>query len=342
MAKVDTRTLSFNELQVLRQRGVGLVLGGMTQAAAARETGVTAATMCSWMKRHNRRGEEGLVDRKRGKKRILLTKRQSERLRALIIGRHPGQLRLDFALWTVDAVIALTADRFGVSMSKRTTHRLLHEWGFTPKRSTRRAWQQDSQAVEQWIAREYPALASRAKREKALIFWGDEAGVRNDERTIPGWAPKGERAIALVNGARYSCNVISAIDNEGRLCFQVFKGGFRASSFIVFMKQLLRHSRNRKVHLIVDRHPAHIAKVVQAWLAERREKIEVHFIPAYSPELNPDEYLNNDLKAQTVRRRSPDNHDAMVSMVRSHLRRRQRQPQVVANFFQAPLVRYAS
>jgi transposase len=156
MAKVDTRTLSFKDLQELRQRGVALVRGGMSQATAAREIGVTPTTMCSWMKRYRQRGADGIVDRRRGKKRILLTAKQSERLRRWIIGGHPGQLRLDFALWTVDAVIALAKDRFGVVMSKRTTHRLLHEWGFTPKRSTRRAWQQDSAAVAKWIAEEYP------------------------------------------------------------------------------------------------------------------------------------------------------------------------------------------
>jgi len=294
------------------------------------------------MKWYRSKGENGIIDRPRGKKRILLKAWQSGRLRKLIMGNQPGQLRLDFALWTVDAVIALTEHRYGVTLSKRTTHRLLHEWGFTPKRSTRRAWQQDSQAVADWVATEYPRLSARAKREKALIFWGDETGVRNDERTILGWSPKGQRAIADINGARYSCNVISAIDNEGRLLFQVFKGGFRAASFIRFLKQLLKHARGRKVHFIVDRHPAHIAKLVKKWIEDRADVLELHFIPAYSPELNPDEYLNHDLKAQTVRRRLPASQVEMIALVRSHLRRRQRQPKIVSNFILAPAVRYAS
>jgi transposase len=177
MAKVDTRTLSPAELEAVRRRGVALVESGMSLAAAAREVGVRAATMTSWMQRHRAGGSSGLVDHRRGRPRVALTVREEARLRRLIEGKTPGQLRMDFALWTTDAVLRLISDRCRKTVSKRTVHRLLGSWGFTPKKGTRRAWQQDAVAVARWVQTDYPEIAKRAKQEQARIFWGDETGL---------------------------------------------------------------------------------------------------------------------------------------------------------------------
>lgn len=342
MAKVDTRTLSPADLEIVRRRAIALVDGGMSQASAAREVGVREATMSRWMKRFHASGEEGLVDRKRGKPRELLTLRQEAHLRKKIEGKTPGQLRLDFALWTTDAVMTLIRVCYGKTVSKRTVHRLLFTWGFTPKKGTRRAWQQDNAAVAHWVATEYPAIATRAKREKGRIFWADETGLRSDEGTSVGWSPVGKPAIMAANGRRWFCNVISAIDNEGGLAFQVFRGGFKIPVFIGFLKRLIQHGKGRKIFLILDQHPVHRAALVRKWVNERPKEIEIFFMPGYSPELNPDEYLNNDLKGQTVRKKPPKDGEHLVTMVRGHLRRRQKQPAIVRNFFQAPFVQYAA
>jgi transposase len=213
MAKVDTRTLNPEELEGVRRRAVELVAGGMTKAAAARVVGVRAATMTAWMQRYEIGGSDGLVDRTRGRRREALTEKEELKLRRLIEGKPPGQLRMDFALWTTEAILWLIGERFGKTVSKRTVHRLLFAWGFTPKKGTRRAWQQDSAAVKHWVETEYPAIERRAKREKARIFWADETGLRSDEGTTVGWSEKGTPAIMTANGRRWFCNVISAIDN---------------------------------------------------------------------------------------------------------------------------------
>lgn len=342
MAKVDTRTLNPEELEGVRRRAVELVAGGMTKAAAARVVGVRAATMTAWMQRYEIGGSDGLVDRTRGRRREALTEKEELKLRRLIEGKTPGQLRMDFALWTTEAILWLIGERFEKTVSKRTVHRLLFAWGFTPKKGTRRAWQQDSFAVKHWVETEYPSIERRAKREKARIFWADETGLRSDEGTTVGWSEKGTPAIMTANGRRWFCNVISAIDNQGGLAFQVFKGGFKAGVFIGFLRRLIQHGKGRKVFLILDQHPVHKAKTVRSWVDSHSQQIEVFFLPGYSPELNPDEYLNNDLKSQTVRKRPPKDGDHLVKMVRGHLRKRQRQPKIIANFFQAPFVQYAA
>ncbi len=93
--------------------------------------------------------------------------------------------------------------------------------------------------------------------------------------------------------------------------------------------------------LIVDSHPAHRATTVTRWIDATQGRIELFFMPGYSPELNPDEMLNQDTK-QAMRRRRPRDQSQMIANTRSHLRRRQQQPQVVRNFFLEEHVRYAA
>jgi transposase len=342
MANVDTRTLSRADLDALRIRGVTLWRGGQSQVAVARYLGVRPATVHAWITAYRQGGEGGLATKTRGRKREVLTPRQIEVLRRKIEGKTPGQLRLDFALWTTDAVLELIRSRYGIIVSKRTVHRLMYEWGFTPKKATKRAWQQDFAQVKAWIAEEYPRIAARAKRCKGRIFWADETGIRSDDTTTVGWSPKGTPAIMAANGRRHSCNVISAIDNQGGLAFEVFKGRFNAAKFIGFLKHLVAHAKGKKVFLIVDQHPAHKAKMVKQWLDLHHQTIEMYFLPGYSPELNPDEYLNHDLKAQTVRKHPPRDEVHLLALVRGHLRSRQKTPATVARFFQAPHVKYAA
>jgi transposase len=228
-----------------------------------------------------------------------------------------------------------------MTMKSRESYDILNV-GNTPKKGTRRAWQQDHLEVTKWIHKDYPAIAARAKREKGRIFWGDETGVRSDEGTTVGWSPVGEPVPMAANGRRHQCNVISAIDNIGGLAFQVFRGSFTVPVFLGFLKRLISHGKGRKIFLILDQHPVHKAKAVRHWLDDRKNEIEIFFMPGYSPELNPDEYLNNDLKCQTVRKIPPKDNEHLLSLVRGHLRKRQRQPEIVARFFEPPFVKYAA
>jgi transposase len=341
MAKMDTRKLSQQEQDELRINAIAAWQGGVSQAEVSRRFDVREATVSSWVKEFKISGSKGLISQRRGRRETTLSESDKKRLYKKIVGNTPGQLRLGFALWTTDAVLSLIKVTLKKTVSKSTVHRLLYSWGFTPKKAQRRAWQQDFGKVDEWLNADYPNIAHRAKREKARIFWGDETGLRSDDTTSLGWSPKGERAIMTVNGRRYYCNVISAIDNEGGLAFHVFKDKFNSDKFIYFMERLIEYAKNQKVFLVVDGHPTHKSKAVKAWVKSRSDQIELFILPPYSPELNPDEYLNHDLKASTVRRNPPFNEEHLFSIVRGHLHKRQRQPEIVARFFNAPAVIYA-
>jgi transposase len=262
-----------------------------------------------------------------------------------IRGGCPDQLLLPFALWSRSAVMALIHQRTGRSVSLSTAGRYLRRWGFTPQKPIRRAYERDPAAVAAWLKKRYPAIRQRAKEENALILWGDEMGLRSGDPVGRCYPPRGRTPVVDATGKRFGCNMISAISNHGTLWFMVFKARLNAKLFIEFLARLLRVGEGRKLFLIVDSHPAHKAAKVTRWLeakpTERPGRLELFFLPGYSPELNPDECLNQDTK-QAMRKTRPRDQRQMMSSVRSHLQRRQKQPAIVRRFFHETHVRYAA
>jgi transposase len=152
----------------------------------------------------------------------------------------------------------------------------------------------------------------------------------------------GKTRVIKGTGKRFRVNLISAVSNAGMLRFRLFTGSFTGAVFIDFLRRLLRDCGGRKVHLIVDGHPVHRAKAVSAWVGRHGERIELHFLPGYSPEPNPVELLNHDVKANAAGRRRPRSAAEFRDELHGYLRRRQRQPAVLVRFFDHPTTRYAA
>jgi transposase len=270
-----------------------------------------------------------------------LSAKQAEYIRKLVEGKMPDQLKLAFYLWTREAVRQLIVRECAVKLSLSSVGNYLKSWGMSAQKPVRRAYERDEAQIATWLESEYPKIAQAAKAERATIYWGDESGLRSDDVRGRSFAPRGRTPVAHATGKRFGCNMISALSNRGALAFQVFAGRFVGATFIEFLQRLLKHAGARKVFLIVDGHPVHRAKAVKRWVKENESRIRLFFLPGYAPELNPDELLNHDVK-QAVGKTRPRDREAMKAAVRAWLHRRQRQPQVIRNFFQAEHVRYAA
>ena len=343
MKKQDARSFSTETQEVIRRRTVRAVRDGMQQTAAARHFGVARGTVARWMKMVRTKGIRSLAGHKKGRPRgaSRLTGWQVALVVRAIKNRTPDQLKLPFALWTREAVQAFIARKFNVRVSLVTMGRWLKRWGFTPQKPVRRAWEQDPQAVEQWLQVEYPRIRQQAKEEGAEIHWGDEMGVRSDHQTGASYGVKGHTPVIPGTGQRYSCHMISTVTNRGTLRFMVFHKKFTTQVLITFLDRLLKNAK-RKLYLIVDRHPVHKAQKVKRWFDNHCEQIQLFFLPAYSPELNPDEMLNNDVKSNAVGRRRPTNRYELLANVRGYLRSTQKQPTIVKNYFHSRSVQYAA
>jgi transposase len=326
----------------LRQRGVRAVVAGKTQVEVACLLGVTQQAVYLWMCRYRRDGAAALRARQRGRPAGgRLAPHQAATIVRLITDRCPDQLKLPFSLWTREAVRDLIARRFRIRLSVWTVGRSLRRWGFSPQKPVRRAYEQNPAAVRRWLTKEYPAIRGWATREGATIFWGDETGMRSDHQAGRSWGRRGRTPVIPGTGKRFRCNMISAITNRGKLAFMVFDGRFTAAVFVGFLRRLVRHAR-RKVFCIVDAHPVHVAAYVERWVTRHRRQIRLFFLPGYSPELNPDELLNQDVKTNAVGRKRPRDREELTGNVRRFLWSNQRRPQKVRSYFRHPNVRYAA
>jgi transposase len=308
MADGDTRSLPAAAQAALRSRAVRAVLDGMTQAEAARVFGVHHNAVNRWIKRYREGGWSGLAEQRRGRRpgeQAALSQSQQQEVIALVRDSTPDQLGLAGLLWTRDAVAELITRRYGRGLARTTVGGYLRGWGCSPQQPQRRALEQHPAAVRRWLAETYPAIRARAKREGGVVVWLDEMGVRSDAAAGRSWAPVGQTPVIKGTGKRFRVNMISAVSNAGMLRFRLFTGSFTGAVFIEFLRRLLRDCAGRKVHLIVDGHPVHRAKLVSTWVGRHGDRIELHVLPGESPELNPVELFHHDVKANAAGRRRP-------------------------------------
>jgi transposase len=338
----DTRFLAPAAQEELRFRVVQAIRGGMKKSLAARTFGVSRTSIDRWLGIVGFGNINSLKSKPRGRpKGSRLAPHQAATAVRLISDRCPDQLKLPFALWTREAVQSLLAQRFGLQVSVWTVGRYLARWNFTPQKPLRRAYERDPVAVQHWLDTEYPAIERQAQAENAEIHWVDQMGLRADHQTGTSYGRRGQTPVITGTGQRFRCNTMSSITNRGELSFMVFPQNFNAAVFIEFAARLLRQ-RKRKILMIGDRHTVHRSAGVKRWLARHTRQIELFFLPSYSPDLNPDEFLNQDVKSNALGRQRPATRAQMIQGVRSYLRSTQRQPDIVKRYFHAQSVRYAA
>lgn len=344
MKKIDARKLPTEAQQQIRNQAIRLKKAGRTYKEIAEITGVQPTTVCQWYKAYERDGTKAVKIKKRGRPqgscRTLSTDQEKE-LQKTIRDKCPDQLKFPFALWTRRAVKQLVKYLWGIDMPIRTVGEYLKRWGFTPQKPLRRAYKQNPKAVKAWLNEDYPTIAKRAKMEGAEIHWGDETGLCNDSYHGRSYAPRGETPAVRLHPKCKRVNLISSVTNQGKVRFMVYDGKMNSTTMIKFMKRLITDS-NRKIFLVLDNLKVHHAYVVRDWLEEHRKQIEVFFLPSYSPELNPDEYLNCDLKAGVHSGVPSRTEIQLKKKTISHLKMLQKMPTRVAKYFKHSKIAYAA
>lgn len=344
MEKIDARKHSPETQYEIRKQVVRLRKQGIPNKVLAQGVGISIGCASkiwqSYKKEGSRAIKLGRRGRRMGEKRTLTTEQEAQVKQALI-DKTPDQLKLPFALWTRDAVKLLIRQRFSLEMPIRTVGEYLKRWGFTPQKPVKRAYEQSSEAVKNWLKTDYPFIASRAKEEKAEIHWGDETGIQTGANRVRGFALKGEKPIVNVVAKKSHVSMISAITNQGKVRFMMYQHAMNSELLIKFMTRLTKDA-GRKVFLILDNLRVHHGKNVKQWLDEHKEQIEVFYLPSYSPELNPDEYLNSNLKTKVHSGPPIRNRKDLEMKTRSFMRTLVKRPVHVCSYFKHPKVSYAA
>jgi transposase len=344
MKIIDARTLSQQTQFELRKQVVRLKEKGENNANISEIVGLSQSHISTIWQKFLRGGldaiKPGVRGRRFGEQRELTADQETD-IQKLLVDKTPDQLKLAFALWTRDAVRLAIKDLYGQDLPLRTITDYLKRWGFTPQKPVKRAYEQNPKAVAQWQETVYPKIQARAKQQKAEIHWGDETGIQNNDYRARGFAPKGKAPVVRLNATKSRVNMISSVTNHGKVRFMLYRQTMTAQVLIKFMSRLTKDA-GRKVFLILDNLKVHHSHLVKDWLEDNKEKIEVFYLPSYSPELNPDEYLNGDLK-QNIRSGLPARSEKeLTKKTRSFMRKLQNRPEHVRNYFKHPKIAYAA
>ena len=344
METIDMRKLSREARHERRVLVIRLRKAGHTYDEIAALTGLSRTGVFDICKRHAASGAlalRGAVGgRKLGELR-LLNAQQEALVQKLIADKTPDQLKMVYALWSRAAVAELIEQRFGIKLQVRTMGLYLARWGFTPQKPMRKAYEQSPAAVRKWRDEDYPAIAARAKLEGAEIQWGDESGMRSDDVRGRSYAPKGETPVVRVPNKRHGLSIISTVTNKGQMRWRIFDGAMNSDILIDFFKRLIK-GQTKKIFLILDNLRVHHSKPVKGWLVKHTDEIEVFYLPSYSPQLNPDEMANADLKQAVTKLAPARTKLQLVKATARHLRSVQRQPERIKKYFEHGPVRYAA
>jgi transposase len=337
--KLDGRTLTHETLEQIRLMAVRRVNAGEKPSVVMASYGLCRTDIYRWLRAAKKGGEAALRARKAPGRKPKLTAKQKQQVRRWICGKDPRQYAFDFGLWTREIVAELIARKFGKRLSLSSVGRLLAELEITPQKPLRRAYERDPKAIERWKREEYPRLKERARRRGADIFFLDEAGVRSDAPPGRTWGERGHTPVLRTSGQRQSANAISAVNARGAFWYAVYDGRLNSTRFISFLKDFLR-GRRRPVFLVVDGLPAHRAACVARFVQALRGRLELHFLPGYAPELNPDEFVWNYVREQGVSKTPLRQNESLRVRLDADLRAIKNNPRLVRSFFHAESVAY--
>ena len=315
---------------------------GEAPSAVIASYGFCRTTIYKWLRKVTRGGRGDPLRSTKGTGRpAKLTAKQRRQVFRWINGKDPRQHGFDFGLWTRRIVAQLIADRFGIELSLASVGKLLADLNLTPQKPLKRAYERDPAAIEAWQRTIYPRLAARAKRQGAEIYFWDESGFRADAIQGKTWGVKGQTPVVAVPGTRQSISAASAVNASGAFWFVTYKGGMTAELFVELLKHIMR-GRRKPLFLVLDSLPAHKAKMVREYVETTKGKLELHFLPGYAPELNPDELAWNYVKRTGTAKRPLSSGESLHDRVDADLQAVRDNPALVRSFFKAPSVAYLS
>jgi transposase len=349
MNKIDGRTIGDRALEERRATIIRMKQNGFTIKQIQTATGCSRQSVYKlWGKLYaNKKAVEPgdiIKVKRRGIKpgeRRSLTTGQENTVRRILVEKYPDQLKFDFALWTREGVQKLIKINFDIEMPLSTVGTYLRRWNFTPQKPVAYAYERDGLKVAEWLENTYPAIKKRAKRAKADIYWGDETTVKARDVRGRGYAPKGKTPVVNRTEKHENVGMISAITNRGKVSWKLYDGSINSGRVLEFVKQLIKY-RRRKIFLILDNAKTHHSRMLREWLKDKEDRIEIFYLPPYSPDLNPDEHINSDVKYGVGSKKPKRKKAELRSCTNDHMLMLNNSPDRIMSYFRDPAIKYAA
>ena len=346
MEKIDARKLTPRELSEKRKIAIKLREKGIPNKEVAQIVGISAQTISTYYTQYKKDGKEIFKVKSAGRPKNVgktLSDQQEQQIIRQLIDKNPQQLQFKFALWTREAVKHLIKHELDIDMPISTVGHYLKKWEFTSKKPIKRAYERKDANTQKWLKEEYPKIKKQAKAENADIWWGDETACVSMPSNLKGYAKKGSKIKPILThpAQKFKINMVSAITNTGKTMFSLYDDSINVDRFIDFLQKVI-DSSNKKVFMIVDNLRVHHAKLVTAWIEEHKDQIAIFYLPPYSPEFNPDEYLNQDYKRNANKNNIPFTKVQLRKNTEKYMNEIVKNQEKVANFFKHPSISYAA
>lgn len=333
MPKLDTRNQKrkeFVEAIVLRKEPVAL---------AARIYNIPLRTAFNWLARYRGGGWQALNEKSRQGRPKKISGEDMRWLYDAITQGNPLNYQFEFCLWSLPVIRSFLKRERQVTLSKSSISRLLNHLGLSPQRPIHKSYKQNPEQVKSYLEEQFPTAVSEAKRHKAQLYFVDEAAVRSDSHRGTTWGKRGETPVVKDSGGgRFGFKLISAVSPRGEMRFQFIKKRMNSDLFIQFL-QKLRNDADRPILVVADNARYHHSKKIQAFLSDHQGSIMMVFLPAYSPEMNPDEQVWNHAKLQ-LGKLAIKSESEMKKHLLSIMRSIQKRKTLIKSFFRMPDTKY--
>jgi len=338
----DGRSLDRKAMEEIRIRAVHAVRDDGKSPEDVIETyGMNRRDIYRWLKAFDAGGDEALKAKKAPGKKPKLSENQRRRIAHIMRKKTPLNMGYPTKLWTRSIVKEIIFKQFGLTLSIRAVGDLLASIGLSFQKPLQRAYQRDPKAIEHWKTVEFPSIKAQAKKENAAIYFADESTVRACDKYGNTWGTRGQRPEVPHNSAHLSVSAISAVGAHGKFRFMTVQGTVNGAVFKKFLMRLM-HDAKESIYLVVDNCRIHKSKVVKEYVARLQGRLKMFFLPAYAPELNPDELIWSGMKS-TLGKLPPAKSKLQLSTrASSYLQSIQHLPSKILAVFESPDTSYAA
>ena len=322
------------ELERRRRQAVQAVKDGESQTTVARVLGVSRSTVFRWLK--SDKSTDGLAAKPHPGPACRLSAEQHRELAALLLQGAKAH-GWSTNLWTTARVAVLIERHFGTRYHHDHVGRMLHErLNWTPQKPQRRARERDEAAIEYWRKVRFPALAEATRQRDAHLVFLDESGYMLTPTVRRTWAPCGQTPILDSWDRRdrlsaISCLTVSPKASRLNLYFQLLSHNVHGEDVVAFLREL-KASLGGPLTVLWDRSTVHRkSRVVREFLA-RHPEIVTEDLPAYAPELNPDELVWSWSKYGRLANLAANDTDHLAETVIDELVYLKEHPELLASF----------
>lgn len=322
--------MKYSTLQI-REKAIQAHTNNQTITSISKAYNVHRSTIHRWIgKKSNEKSLERRKNPGSGRP-AKLSSSQIKRLIKLIL-KPASAYGFETDFWTIRRIISIAKKHLAIKISKTTMYEILYNEEYSYKKPEKRYYEANQDEQQEWIKNVIPEINKCIKRHNGILYFEDESNVSLDAVLGKTWGPIGVKSIQRSTGNRASISAMSAISNSGRLLFTLHEEKITSIQIISFLDQMLKYHPKRHIIVVMDKAPPHTSGMTRNYIGSQK-RLHVFYLPARSPEFNPDEKVWNHLKNEELKSHQARNKNELKKITKSKLSSMSKKPSLLRGIF---------